>query len=128
MKSRIVFICVLITTLLALPLWSQLTTGPVSPYYIVSLGGIYVVQGTNPVWSFPTVYGGDENVLAITCAWTSSCTSVFGTGSIHTRTDGFGPGQNDGEYALSGTQTGVSYYVPPGLVTYDGTSDGLHNY
>src|ERR1035438_3720820 len=62
MKSRIVFICVLITTLLALPLWSQLTTGPVSPYYIVSLGGIYVVQGTNPVWSFPTVYGGGVKV------------------------------------------------------------------
>lgn len=129
MNPQRIFVFLLIMTLISLPLWSQLTTGPKSPYYIASRGRIYVVQGTNPVWSFPTVYGGDESVFAIPCTSPSPCTSVLGQSTIYTRTDGFGPGTNDGEYTLSGTPTGVQYVTQAGTGTvYDGTSDGSFNY
>jgi hypothetical protein len=104
-------------------------TGPVSEYYLDRDGGsqstIYVVQGTSAIRSFTTSYGGSavfgESNLAVTSVVT---TNGFGSG--------YGLGAA-GQYSLTGTPTGVSHtaQATPGYtdeLTYDGTSDGTHNY
>ena len=104
-------------------------TGPTSSYYLDQYASsgpstIYVVQRGSVVTSFATAgssatYG--EGSLAVTNVIT---------------TDGFGSGLGlgtAGQYTLTGTPTGITHTAQgtPGYSgenTYDGTSDGQHNY
>ena len=104
-------------------------TGPTSAYYLDAYGSshstIYVVQGASVIRSFTTSYGSSpyaEGNLAVSNVVT---------------TNGFGSGNGSlgtaGQYSLTGTPTGVSHVAQATPTytneqTFDGTSDGTHNY
>ncbi len=105
-------------------------TGPTSAYYLdqyasSGIATIYVVQGSSVVASFAT----------------GSSTAPFGESNLAVTdvitTNGFGSGNgalgSASQYTLTGTRTGVTHSAQgtPGYTneaTYDGTSDGQHNY
>lgn len=110
---------------------ADLFTGPTSPYYLDNYGNdtIYVVQGATVInsfaWAYDTIHPYAEGTLAVS---STVNTRPFPQGSLNAN------GGIGGQYTLSGTPTGVSepYTLPPGSglgeYSYDGTSDGLHNY
>ena len=98
-------------------------TGSTSPYYLdnSNTSTIYIVQGTS-VTSFAEAYGkgGYEGTLAV-------------SNTVDTHPLSTSASRNGGQYTLSGTPTGVeeSYPTPAGVSfeqSFDGTSDGVHNY
>ncbi len=105
-------------------------TGPTSPYYLDNYVAkmIYVVQGTSVINSFSWAYSAGNNAsyneanLAVTNVVT---TNGFGSN--------YGTPVTAGQYTLAGAPTGVAHIAQPtpGFTsenTFDGTSDGRHNY
>jgi hypothetical protein len=103
-------------------------TGPTSAYYLdqynSSPSTIYEVQGDSVIRSFNTSYGSSPFAEANFAV--SNVITTNGFGSFY----GLGTG---GQYSLTGTPAGISHtaQATPGStneITYDGTSDGTHNY
>jgi PEP-CTERM motif len=105
-------------------------TGPGSPYYLDNYVTqmIYVVQGTSVINSFSWAYsaGNDasynEANLAVTNVVT---TNGFGSN--------YGAPATAGQYTFGGSPTGAAHIAQPtpgfsSENTFDGTSDGRHNY
>ncbi len=104
-------------------------TGPTSAYYLDQYASsgpsmIYTVQGSSVINSFatgaPTTQYGESNLAVTDVITTNGFGSGFGLGSA-------------GQYTLTGTPTGVTHSAQgtPGYAnefTFDGTSDGQHNY
>ena len=110
----------------AAPLFAGTFTGPVSPYYLSNLNDqtIYVVQGTQVIatfsWAYPGSGTNSDGVLAIAGPY------------VYTR-ETSGGATGGGQYTLNGAPTGStdSYPLPVGIAqenSFDGTSDGTHNY
>lgn len=104
-------------------------TGPTSPYYLdnYATSTVYIVQGTSVASSFPlSAYGANVNNSQLSLAVGSSVMT-------HGYYTGYG-GAQAGEYTLAGTPTGTSYDSFPLTAgssyeySYDGTTDGVHNY
>jgi hypothetical protein len=91
--------------------------GPASPYYLMDgHGHLDIVQGSSVLLSSPVVYA-SESPIAVD-------TSVRTIGYYNLATQG-------AQYTLAGVPTGTNYTRPAALdpsLTYDGTSDGAHNY
>jgi hypothetical protein len=104
--------------------------GPTSPYYIKANGAVYIITNSGSpflqpnVQTFQTVYGGYEDLLAVSC-YSSPCANINNSlGSV--RTGGYG---RDGVYTLSGVPTGTSYNVTYDFfAVYDGTSSQYGNF
>jgi hypothetical protein len=112
-------------------------TGPVSPYYLDDYSNqtIYVVQGTSVINSFPWAYNTNTSQGPGVALGTYNEGNLAVTNVVTTNGFGsyYGPPATAGQYTLGGTSTGVSHTAQPtpgysNEQTYDGTSDGLHNY
>ena len=103
-------------------------TGPTSAYYLDGYGTtgstIYVVQGASVIRSFNTSYSSSNyaegNFAVSNVVTTNGFGSRYGLGTA-------------GQYSLTGTPTGVSHTAQAtpfytNEQTFDGTSDGTHNY
>jgi hypothetical protein len=89
--------------------------GPLSPYYVTdgfNTNRIYVLQGTSVVNSFAEAHGAEYSIAVASDVRTIGYPAVGSLGA---------------NYTLGGTYTGVDYAAPLAF-TYDGTTDGAHNY
>ena len=126
MLRTIQFSVVFALVLLAGTAQAGVFTGPTSEYYLANynIARIDVVQGTSVVRSFAANAGSGnlhDGRLAVT-----STVNTTGFGSYYGAASG-------GQYSLAGVPTGVVYPASPtpGFsteFTFDGTSDGTHNY